>query len=315
MVRQTRIHLAGALYHVMLRGNGGQSIFFNDADREHFERLVGEGVTRFEHRIHGYCWMENHVHLAIQVNQVPLAKIMQNLSFRYTRWLNKQQNRIGHLFQGRYKALLVDAEAYLLELIRYIHLNPVRAGLVQDPARYPWSGHNAYLGERQIDWLTTSWVLSQFADRLAVARQRYAEFIHQGRHEGYRKEFHQGTAQGRLLGDDDFITNALKQVNQALPATLSPQTLIEAVCQQRNITGVELKSADRNRRLAEARALAAYLALETGAVTLTALGSLLNRDVATLSNGVRRFREKLSENPGLRQETNRLQNQLLGNAP
>ncbi len=128
MARHPRIHLAGALYHVMLRGNGGQSVFIDDEHREHFESLVGEGVARFEHRIHGYCWMANHVHLAIQVNQVPLAKIMQSLSFCYTRWLNKRQNRIGHLFQGRYKALLVDADAYLLELIRYIHLNPIRAG-------------------------------------------------------------------------------------------------------------------------------------------------------------------------------------------
>jgi REP element-mobilizing transposase RayT len=294
----------------MLRGNGGQSIFFDDKDREHFGSLVGEGVTRFEHRIHGYCWMANHVHLAIQINQVPLAKVMQNLSFRYTRWLNKRQHRIGHLFQGRYKALLVDADAYLLELIRYIHLNPVRAGLVQDPARYPWSGHAAYLGERQIEWLTTSWVFSQFAERLPAARRRYAQFIHQGLQEGYRKEFHQGTAQGRLLGDDDFIANALKQARQPLPAAISPQMIIDAVCQQRNITAVALKSADRNRRLAEARALIAYLALETGAATLTNLGSLLNRDVATLSNGMRRFREKLAENTGLQQQTNRLEKQL-----
>jgi REP element-mobilizing transposase RayT len=85
MVRQTRIHLPGALYHVMLRGNSGQSIFFNDEDRQHFENLVGEGVRRFEHRIHGDGWMANHVHLAIQVNQVALAKLLQNLSFRYTR--------------------------------------------------------------------------------------------------------------------------------------------------------------------------------------------------------------------------------------
>jgi len=113
MARKPRIHLDGALYHVMLRGNGGQSIFLSDEDRDAFEALVAQGVSRFGHRIHAYCcWMGNHVHLAIQVAETPLSKIMQNLAFRYTRWFNRREQRIGHLFQGRFKALLVDADSY-----------------------------------------------------------------------------------------------------------------------------------------------------------------------------------------------------------
>jgi REP element-mobilizing transposase RayT len=102
--------------------------------------------------------MTTHVHLAIQVGEIGLPRIIQNLAFRYTRWGNWRQSRTGHLFQGRYKAVLVDADTYLLELTRYIHLNPVRSGIVRIPEDYPWSGHRAYLGLETIPWLTTEWV-------------------------------------------------------------------------------------------------------------------------------------------------------------
>src|SRR5919106_2076133 len=188
MARKPRLHVPGALYHVMLHSNGGQSIFFADDDWEHFEALVAEGVGRFGHRIHGYCWMSNHVHLAVQVAEVPLSRIMQNLAFRYTRWVNKRQGRVGHLFQGRYKAILVEAESYLLELVRYIHLNPVRARLVEEPAAYRWSGHRTYIGQAPVSWLTTDWVLSHLAGTERVARRRYAAFIAAGQGEGYRTD-------------------------------------------------------------------------------------------------------------------------------
>lgn len=254
--------------------------------------------------------MQDHVHLAIQVDQVPLAKIVQNLSFRYTRFFNRQAERMGHLFQGRYKAILVDADAYLLELIRYIHLNPVRAGLVQDSAAYPWSGHGAYLGKTQVSWLTTDWVLSQFANTLPLAQRRYSKFVNQGLHEGHRQEFHQGTGQGRLLGDDTFIANALRKAKQPASIAIEPETIIAAVCRQRGLEKGALKAADRRRHLAEARALIAYLAVETGATTLTAIGELLNRDVATLSNAVRRLRERLAEDADLLREVGSLEREL-----
>ena len=114
-----------------------------------FYHLLQEGYQRFDHRIHAFCLMSNHVHLAIEVGAIPLAPIMQNISFRYTRWINQRQKRMGHLFQGRYKALLVDQENYLSALIRYIHLNPIRAGVVKELVEFPWSSHLAYLGKRR----------------------------------------------------------------------------------------------------------------------------------------------------------------------
>lgn len=170
MARRPRLHVPGGAYHVMLRGNGGQDVFFTDQDRLYFYDLVAEGVARFGHRIHGFCLMSNHVHLVVQVAETPLAKIVQNLSFRYTRWINRQQRKAGHLFQGRYKAILVDVDAYLLGLVRYLHLNPVRAGMVEQPEAYRWSGHRSYLGMEALPWLSTEWVLGQFAKRLATSR-------------------------------------------------------------------------------------------------------------------------------------------------
>lgn len=160
-----------------MRGNGGQRIFFSDQDRCRLLLLLQEGIHRFGHRIHGFCLMDNHLHLAIQVAEVPLAKIMQNLAFCYTRWINLRQRRIGHLFQGRYKAILVDRDAYLLELVRYIHLNPVRAGLVAEPRRYAWSGHRAYLGDEVLPWLTTDWILGQFSAKGHTRRPAEARAV------------------------------------------------------------------------------------------------------------------------------------------
>lgn len=116
---------------------------------------------------------------------------------------------MGHLLQGRYKALLVDAESYLLELTRYIHLNPVRAGMVRDPAEYWWSSHRAYLGTETIAWLSTEWVLSQFGMQLSVARRGYKEFVREGVGEEHREEFYQGRADTRMLGDDQFVEGVL----------------------------------------------------------------------------------------------------------
>ena len=160
MPRKPRLHYPGALYHVILRGNARQDIFFEDQDRYRLYLLLQEGVERFGHRILAFCLMTNHIHLAIQVGNVPLSRILQNLSFRYTRWVNWRQDRVGHLFQGRYKAFVVDAEPYLLELVAYLHLNPVRVGMASDAADYPWSSHRAYLGRELLPWLDSDFVLA-----------------------------------------------------------------------------------------------------------------------------------------------------------
>jgi len=306
MARKPRIHLPGAVYHVMLRGNGGQALFFRDGDSDAFEELVAEGISRYGYRIHGYCWMPNHVHLAVQVGNVPLSKAMQHLAFRYTQRINKRENRIGHLFQGRFKAVLVDADAYLLELVRYIHLNPVRAQLVHNPADYRWSGHRTYLGMDRVDWLTTSWVYSQFCRDLATARECYARFVADGSQESHRKDFHHGAAERGILGNDDFVEKALKHANPVSGARIDLESIVSLVCAARKMDLDQVRATDRGRAGAQARALIAYLALEARAATLTQVGTVFNRDISTLSTAVARLRERMKHDAELGAETKRL---------
>jgi putative transposase len=305
MARKPRIHLSNALYHVTLRGSGGQPIFFHDEDRDFFEELVAEGVSRLGHRIHGYCWMPNHVHMAIQVGDVPLSKAMQHLAFRYTRWINNRENQTGPLFQGRFKAILVDADAYLLEFVRYIHLNPVRAHLVHDPAEYCRSGHRTYLGLDHVSWLTTDWVYSQLAQDMTTAKERYARFVADGLQEGHREDFHRGIAKG-ILGDDHFIENALRQANRESRGPIHLESIISLACAARKMDLDQISGTGRGRAGAEARALIAYLALESRAATLTQVGVFVNRDISTLSAAVTKLRERMKRDPELAAETNRL---------
>ena len=299
MARKPRIHVDGALYHVMLRGNGGQAIFLSDDDRTAFEDLVAEGVSRFGHRIHAYCWMGNHVHLAIQVADTPLSKIMQNLAFRYTRYINRREQRIGHLFQGRFKALLVDADSYLLELVRYIHLNPVRAKLVATPAEHAWSGHLAYLGKAHKEWLTTDWALSQFASSTGTARRQYETFVHAGLHDGHRDEFHRERLEGAILGADDFVEKIISGQATQPSRRIPLDAILQAVAGAWKMSQDALRSSSRARALAEARFAAAYLVAEYGGNTLSALGRLLRRDVSTLSTGAQAIRTALPNDPEL----------------
>jgi hypothetical protein len=136
--------------------------------------------------------MTNHIHIAIQVGETPLSRIMQNLSLRYTTWINRRMNRSGHLFQRRYKAVLVDADSYLLELVAYIHLNPVRAAMVTSPEEYRWSSHTAYLGTGIVPWLTTEQVLTMFGARRGLAVKQFSQFVGERTGDGRNKEFHQG---------------------------------------------------------------------------------------------------------------------------
>ncbi len=273
MARKPRIHYPGAFYHVILRGNNCQDIFYSKSDRTWIYLLFQEGIERYRHRIHAFCLMTNHIHLIIQVSDIPLAKIVQNISFRYTRYINKRKNRIGHLFQGRYKAILIDADCYLLELVRYIHNNPLRAGIASQPEQYQWSSHRAYIGQQKIAWLLIDSVLLQFADNKKTARKRFHLFCLKGSEEKRRQEFHQGTFEGRILGDDGFSENALTKAQERYIAPVDSERLVKAVCKEYMITKEAITAPGKHQPGAEARALLAYLALEAGKPTLTKLGA------------------------------------------
>jgi putative transposase len=293
MARKPRVHCSGALYHVILRGNAGQVIFDDDEDRARFYLLAQEGIERFGHRIHAFCLMSNHVHLAIQVGEVFLSRILQNLSFRYTRWVNGRRKCSGHLFQGRYKAVLVDADSYLNALTRYIHLNPVRAGMVKEAKDYRWSGHRAYLGLEEISWLTTDWVLSQFSERLGAARRIYGKYVGEEKEGGHRQEYHRGSEMdSRILGDDYFIDRVLGTKRLMARSKRGLEGIWREVRRCYSVDESEWKGGGKERRLSEARGMAAWLVLESGVGTLVQLGRLPGRDPTTLSSAAKRLRRR-----------------------
>ncbi len=291
MARKPRIHLPGGFYHVMLRGNGGQDIFFNAEDRNHFYLLMQQGISRYGHRIHGFCCMTNHVHLLIQVADEPLSKIMQNLSFRYTRWINKHQKRMGHLFQGRFKAILIDADEHLLELIRYIHLNPVRAGLVKQVDDYAWSSHHAYRGKETLPWLTTDWVYGNFSRQRAACIRQYSKFIAEGVGEQHRKEFHSGNLGGQLLGGDEFAESVFKQLDAKPVKPPTVKKIVNAVCTICDVKEKELSKPGRQRKLSEARGLIAWFVVDKKSATLTSVARKIERDLSALSVAVKKIEE------------------------
>lgn len=215
---------------------------------------------------------------------------MQNLCFRYTRWINWRLNRSGHLFQGRFKAILVDADAYLLELTRYLHINPLRADMVQSPEEYPWSSYRGYLGLETIPWLTTDWVLSQFSKGSDKARRDYRKFVDLGKEDGHRKEFHSGTSgDSRILGDDTFMDKVLVRAEARPKRAASLVQIVENVCREYAVELKDLAAPGKYRHLSEARGMAAWLLLESGHGTIAELGKYTERDPTTLSSAAKRL--------------------------
>jgi putative transposase len=291
MARKPRLHVPGGLYHVVLRGNAQQDVFFTPGDRHFFYELLAEGVVRFGYRVHAFCLMTNHLHLALQTGDSALSAGMQNLSFRYTRYLNTRMGRVGHVFQGRFKAFLVDQDRYGLALIRYIHLNPVRARMVREPGAYRWSSHRAYMGEEAQPWVTTDWVLGQFGIRLGVARARFAAFVEAGRAEGHSEMFYGGKDDSRVVGEEDFVKKVLpRKARRTKPPSLS--AIVAHVCQSASLSEASLKAPGKGRAAAKARALAGWLARKSKATTLTQVAAHFHRELSTLSHAVSALEER-----------------------
>ena len=311
MARKPRIHYPGALYHVILRGNAGQTVFSSDADRNRLLLLLQEGTCRFGYQVHAFCLMTNHIHLVLQAGDMPLSKGMQNLAFRFTRWVNFHERRTGHLFQGRYKAILVDTDSYLLELVRYLHFNPVRAAMVATPSDYCWSSHRCYRGEEQIPWLTTDLALAQFHDCSTTSRNAYDAFMADGAGEKQRKEFHSGSHEGRILGDDRFAGEVLAQTGNIVRTFVKVDLLKSAVLQEFGCTMVDLGTRHQKQSLATARAVMGLLAAQTGAATLTEVGKWFGRDVVTMSAAVRRLAERTERVAALREMIEKLRSKIV----
>lgn len=309
MARPPRIHYSGAYYHAMLRGNNGQLIFFSDRDRHCFYLLLEEMRHRFQCRIHGFCLMSNHVHLAIQVGNVPLSKILHTLCSRYARWINLHQDRVGHLFQGRYRAILVESDGYLMQLIRYIHLNPIRAGLCQYLNDYPWSSHLAYLGLSKLPWLTKKQVLSYFSGNSKVARMNYYQFVlSEINQDDLGEEFIVGNHDGLpILGSDDFLKKVMADEADVENKVCSFQDVVNFVCSK---YGIELSLLCGNSRIqeyAKVRAIVLWLSQELKLCSFAEVARYFKRD----PSGLIRSKNRLMNNKKTMQELSLLKTEIM----
>lgn len=201
MARPLRIEYPGAVYHVTARGNRRGSVYLDEEDNRIFLAALGEALKRFHTLCHGYCLMGNHYHLILETVEGNLSRVMRYLNGTYTQLFNKKHHKCGHVFQGRYKAVLIQKSSHLLEACRYVVLNPVRAGLTESPADWPWSSYRGLAGlGKAPEYLTTGWVLSQFGEDMAGARVKYAEFVNDG---SFRSPWDE-VRSGVVLGEAEF---------------------------------------------------------------------------------------------------------------
>lgn len=292
MARQKRYHLPGSFYHVMLRGNDGQDIFFSDADRSAMCLLLQEGVERYKHRIHAFCFMNNHVHLLMQVGEISLSKIMQNIAFRYSQKINRKNGRIGHLFQSRFKAVLIEEEVYFKRLLRYIHMNPVRAKIVAIPEQYIWSSHNVYLGQNEFNWMTVDYGLSKFGQNREEARHLYSGYVLKTESLEELNELKNRFKDGQVLGNDDFLNNIREKHAILKPSNLSLKAILMAVSDLLEIQEAVILSSGKSQKASFARGMISLIAKDTGVISIEEIGALMNRDGSTISSLIARFSDK-----------------------
>ncbi|MEJ1959996.1 MAG: transposase [Nitrosomonadales bacterium] len=254
MSRPIRIEFQNALYHVTARGDRREDIFEDNEDRLMFLANLEQVITQFNWICHAWCLMDNHYHLLIQTPDSNLSKGMRQLNGVYTQASNRRNRRVGHLFQGRFKAILVDSDAYLLELARYVVLNPVRAGMVKNPDDWPWSSYRASVGlEPAASWLAVDGLLSQFATRRSLARKRYAQFVA----EGIKAASPWSNLKGQVfLGDEHFVTRMQTHI-------LSGRDDVQIPFAQRRpppppLAEIERHSQDRNTAIVAAYATGGY---------------------------------------------------------
>ncbi len=275
MTRPLRIEYPGAIYHVFSRGNASQPIFIDDIDRLTFLDLLGSTFEHYHWLCHAYCLMGNHYHLLIETLEGNLSEGMRQINGVYTRKFNRRHNRSGHLFQGRFRAVIVERDFYLLEVNRYISLNPVKSGLVPDPAEYSWSSFPAMIGlQDRPSFLTRDWILSQFSEKEDIAIQRFRDFVYDG------------IAQARSVEDEGEHILGSAQFKQNLqPILATSRTIREIPRIQRYVNRPELRDIFTSSTAKEKSARNAAIrtcVLEYG-YTLTEVGRFLDLHYTTIS--------------------------------
>lgn len=260
MARPLRIEFFGALYHVTSRGDGQDDIYLEDADRELWLDILGQVCERFNWVIHAYCLMNNHYHLLIETPDGNLAKGMRQLNGVYTQRFNRVHNRVGHVFQGRYKAILVQKDAYLLELSRYIVLNPIRSRMVRTARDWPWSNYRATAGMAfEPKWLETDLILATFARRKTGAQNAYRRFVAEGKNQTSPWNHLKNQI---YLGSETFVKTMQCKANKRKLLSEIPQAQQRPVA--RSLSWYLKKHKDRDRAILEAYRSGGYSMREIG---------------------------------------------------
>ncbi len=314
------MELPGAIYHVIVRGLERREIYKDDADRKEFLRRLEKGLQRTGDQCYGWVLMPNHFHLLIRSGVKPLNELMRGLLTGYALYFNRRHRRSGYLYQGRYKSILCQEDAYLLELVRYIHLNPLRGRLVKDLKElnsYPWSGHSVIMGKNKVSWQETKEVLALFSQSKHEAVARYLEFIKDGASMGKRDDLTGGglkrSAGGwegvfrlkkakerwqgdeRILGDGDFVSQTLKTIEEELEwkeklrqEGWTLDKLAERVCVLLGITKEELLRRSRLNNISRARELFMYWGNKELGVRSKEIAEYLGISKGSVSKSIRR---------------------------
>ncbi len=299
MVRQLRIEYPGALYHVTSRGNDKKDIFRSIKDREKFLSYLSSASERHGALFHVYCLMSNHFHLMLETPLGNLSRIMKHINGSYTTYFNVKHKRAGHLLQGRYKAILVQADTYAAELSRYIHLNPVRAKMVPSPEEYQWSSCRRYLEGTEPSWLSTSLVLGYFGTEVEDRRRNYRDYLF----EAIGKESPDplaGSVASTILGNDDFVRDIRekyldgKEKDRELPA-LRDLTRGPDIAE---IKAVSEEAFPENVRLA--RMASIYLCWRFSGAKLKEIGKLYGISESGVTQAGKRFEEAMKKDNSLK---------------
>jgi putative transposase len=332
MARVQRIEYEGAVYHVTARGNDRRPIFQDDADRERFLHVLGESVERFEVRLYLFCLMTNHIHLVVETPRANLGQFMHRIETAYTVYFNRRHSRSGHLMQGRYGAKLVERDAYMLRLSRYVHLNPVfTAAARKRPAgeriaalrEYRWSSYRSYIGkDRPLAFVDYAPVLAAIGSKAAQRRQAYRRFVESGI-EGVDEAFLAAkNASPLCIGSEDFrdriravyrrlLGGKLRREDAAFRrkgTILSAEEILSVVCRRLSVDRDLLL---RRRRDSFDRAIASRMLCDHGGLTQRQVAGVLRiGNGACVSTHLRKLSQKLAANRALRNRVNTIAEEL-----
>jgi len=327
MPRKSRIDAPGALHHIIVRGINRKKIFFDDPDRDDFLDRLGDILSDTKTPCFAWAFMTNHLHLILRTGTAPIATVMRRLLTGYAVSFNRRHRRHGHLFQNRYKSILCQEDPYLLELVRYIHLNPLRAGIVEglkELNTYPYCGHNALMGKTKPGFQDVDYILNLFGEKVPEARRLYLEFVKKGVAAGRRPELTGGglvrSAGGwsalkamrndesrmkgdeRILGQGDFVETVLKAAQENLDRKSSIlalgydfDSLVDRVLSLFGLTFNELLTGGKQRRMVQARSVLCYWGTRELGMSAVSIAKKLNIASSTASESAMKGRQIVEE--------------------